>query len=211
MKLSVTWLESRGYRPLGGMISPDGKYFYLNIPKNASTYLTNVLAHHGWQHHDFNPCMSYDKIFAFVRDPIERWISGFATYAALYICGNNYGSDHFVNDYTELSQRIIFDQVFFDDHTCPQIVYINQIITNQPIFLRYNKNLISQINSLLGTDIVDISVESNKSEENYDTKQIRKFIESKIKSDPTLPSKLVKAFENDYQFINSTNFYDDPR
>jgi hypothetical protein len=207
----MSWLESRGYLPGGGLVSPDRSTFLLMIPKNASTYLTNVLTTHGWMLHILNDQDQFEKVTAFIRDPVDRWISGFSTYAALYHCGKNYGSDHWISEYNELSQRIIFDQIYFDDHTVPQTFYTKQIESKNPIFLKYNKNLLKQINDFLETDLHDIEVDSNVTENNYDTKQISKFMRDRISSDPILMNKLVKSFKDDYDFINDAKFYDKPR
>lgn len=210
--LTQDWLVSKGYLPNGGLISPNGEYFYLNIPKNASTYLTNILLANGWQHHILTDKDSYKITFSFVRDPINRWISGFATYAALHLCGSNYGSDHFVQDYNDLVERLIFDQVFFDDHTAPQIIYLDQIKLLNPVYLKYNTNLVDQINLLCNLQIDgNLSVDSNLTENNYDTQQISQFITEKIKNNPQLTAKLVSAYKQDYNFINSHQFYEQPR
>jgi hypothetical protein len=207
--ISFDWLKTKGYQPGGGMRSPDGKAFCLNIPKNASTYLTNVLLANGWELHILKDSDHFEKMFAFVRDPVDRWVSGFATYATLHLCSQNFGSDHFVEDYTDLTERIIFDTVYFDDHTAPQSIYISQL--TDPILLKYNHNLLDQIRWLLGVEINDISVEDNVSENNYDTKQISKFMKERLQQNPPLVAKLVNAFSIDYELINSTHFYDKPR
>jgi hypothetical protein len=205
-------IQDRGYYPGGGMLSPNRDIFYLNIPKNASTYLTNIFKENNWSH--WNILDNSDTIntsIAFIRDPVDRWISGFATYAALHLFGPGYGSDHFVEDYNDLSKRIIFDQVIFDDHTEHQVKYVEQILDHNPIFFRYNENLIQQINSFLGHDLNTITVGDNKSESNYDTNQISQFVKKQITNNPDLKAQVVQAYKKDYEFINSIEFYNDPR
>lgn len=206
-------VNDSGYVPGGGMLSPDGTIFYLNIPKNASTYLTNVLKENNWIY--WNILSNADSIkstIAFIRDPVDRWISGFSTYAALHLCGYGYGSDHFVADYNDLSKRIIFNQIIFDDHTNLQVKYIKQIIDYNPVFFRYNKNLVQQINSFLRCDLnTNVDVHKNLSEDNYDTKQIAKFMQMQLQENPDLKSKVVYRYKEDYEFINSIEFYNDPR
>jgi hypothetical protein len=206
-------MQDQGYYPGGGMLSPNREIFYLNIPKNASTYLTNVLKENHWLHWNILENSSDIKTtIAFIRDPIDRWISGFATYAALHLFGYGYGSDHFVEDYNDLTKRIIFDQVIFDDHTNHQVKYVKQILDYNPVFIRYNENLIPQINSFLGQDLNTTStVDANKSESNYDTEQVSKFIKKQITNNPDLKARVVQAYKEDYEFINSIEFYNDPR
>lgn len=202
-----------GYIPGGGMLSPDREIFYLNIPKNASTYLTNILKSNEWLHWNILENFAGIKTtIVFIRDPVDRWISGFSTYAALHLFGYGYGSDHFIADYNDLSKRIIFDQVIFDDHTDHQVKYVKQILDYNPVFFRYNENLIPQINSFLGQDLNTTStVDANKSESNYDTEQVSKFIKKQITNNPDLKAQVVQAYKEDYEFINSIEFYNDPR
>jgi hypothetical protein len=202
-----------GYIPGGGMLSPDREIFYLNIPKNASTYLTNILKSNEWLHWNILENFAGIKTtIVFIRDPVDRWISGFSTYAALHLFGYGYGSDHFIADYNDLSKRIIFDQVIFDDHTDHQVKYVKQILDYNPVFFRYNENLIPQINSFLGHDLNTSSiVDANKSESNYDTEQVSKFIKKQITNNPDLKAQVVQAYKEDYEFINSIEFYNDPR
>jgi hypothetical protein len=206
-------MQDQGYYPGGGMLSPNQEIFYLNIPKNASTYLTNVLKENQWLHWNILENSASIKItIAFIRDPLDRWISGFATYAALHLFGYGYGSDHFVEDYNDLTKRIIFDQVIFDDHTNHQVKYVKQILDYNPVFIRYNENLIPQINSFLGQDLnTSSTVDANKSESNYDTEQVSKFIKKQITNNPDLKARVVQAYKEDYEFINSIEFYNDPR
>jgi hypothetical protein len=206
-------MQDQGYYPGGGMLSPNQEIFYLNIPKNASTYLTNVLKENQWLHWNIlENSAGIKTTIAFIRDPVDRWISGFATYAALHLFGYGYGSDHFVEDYNDLTKRIIFDQVIFDDHTNHQVKYVKQILDYNPVFIRYNENLIPQINSFLGQDLnTTIIIDANKSESNYDTEQVSKFIKKQIANNPDLKARVVQAYKEDYEFINSIEFYNDPR
>lgn len=206
-------LDNTGYIPGGGMLIPSRDIFYLNIPKNASTYITNVLKENNWLHWNIldNPD-TIKKTLVIIRDPVDRWVSGFATYAALHLFGRGYGSDHFLEDFNALAERIIFDQVIFDDHTDYQVNYIQQILNYKPIYFRYNKNIIEQINSFLGYDLnTNVDVDNNASEANYDTAQISNFIKKLINDKPDLRARLILKYNRDYEFINSIDFYNDPR
>lgn len=206
-------IQDQGYYPGGGMLSPDRDIFYLNIPKNASTYLTNILKDNSWTHWNIlDNSESIKTTIAFIRDPVDRWCSGFATYAALSLFGHGYGSDHFIEDYNDLSERIIFDQVIFDDHTDLQFKYVTQILDCNPVFFRYNNSLIKQLNSFLQCSLnTNTDVDHNKSEDNYDTKQISKFMRNKLDYHLNLKARVIECYEQDYKFINSIEFYNEPR
>jgi hypothetical protein len=206
-------LYNDGYNPGGGMLLPSGDIFYLNIPKNASTYLSNLLRENNWLHWNIqdNPD-DIKKTLAVIRDPVDRWISGFATYAALHLFGPGYGSDHFLQDFNSLTEKIIFDQIIFDDHTDFQVNYVQQIADHAPVYFRYNNKIVEQINSFLGYDLnTNVNVDNNSSEANYDTKQVSNFMRDLITTKPDLQARLVLAYRKDYEFINSIEFYNDPR
>ena len=195
------------------MLLPSGDIFYLNIPKNASTYLSNLLRENNWLHWNIrdNP-NNIKKTLAVIRDPVDRWISGFATYATLHLFGPGYGSDHVLQDFNSLTEKIIFDQIIFDDHTDFQVNYVQQIADHAPVYFRYNKKIVEQINSFLGYDLnTNVSVDNNTSEANYDTKQVSNFMRDLIAVKPDLHARLVLAYHKDYKFINSIEFYNDPR
>lgn len=205
--------EDTGYIQGGGLISPCRNIFYLKIPKNASTYLNNILLANNWEEWNLykDPPPTSNSI-VFLRDPLERWISGFATYAALRIFGYGYGSDHFLEDYNDLVQRIIFDQIIFDDHTDLQVKYIAQVCNLNPIYFRCNKNLLQQLNKFLGYELNTANeIISNHSDDNYDTRQIVEFLKNKLIENPDLKARIIKCYQVDYDFINTIKFYNDPR
>jgi len=208
--VNLEHLVVRGYVPGGGLISPMG-IFYLNIPKNASTYLTNLLSISGWQHTNIsNPNIT--ECIAVLRDPIDRWVSGFATYTASWLLGPNYGSTHFVEDYNELTERIIFDQIVFDDHTTEQVQYVKQLGNTKTTFFKLGYNIGGDLESFLGHRLgLNNLVPANISEDNYDTNIIAKTMRYKIDQDPVLKAKIIDRYSEDYTLIKSATFHYEPR
>ncbi len=200
----------RGYRPGGGLISPSG-VFYLNIPKNASTYLTNTLLANGWQHHTVDAGSNVKKCVVVLRDPVERWISGFATYVSSWILGPGYGSDHFLEDYNTLVERFIFDNLIFDDHTTAQSAFVNQLPAVDTSYFKLNKNIIDQISQDLNINLQTTQVDANISENNYDQRQISAHIRQRMDQDPVLKARIFEQYKSDFDLINSVQFYYDPR
>jgi hypothetical protein len=201
---------ARGYKPGSGMISTTG-IFYLNIPKNASTYLTNLFLANGWQHSDVNN-KNIVRSIVVLRDPVERWISGFATYAASWLLGSGYGSDHFRDDYNQLTERMIFDQIVFDDHTTEQVKYISQL--SMPItYFKLNHSLGLNLETFLDSKLgLNNPIAANVSDDNYDTKMIAKHMRYCIEQDPMLRAKLIHRYQADYNLIRTANYYYyDPR
>jgi hypothetical protein len=205
-----------GYLAGGGLRSPDKKNFYLSIPKNASTYLSNTLLINGWHYHVLGD--DSDKIthaMVVLKDPIDRWVSGVGTYISSWILGPGYGSDHFVENYNNLSERLLFETLILDDHTTPQIDYIEQLeqlLPGIPItYFKLDQFIIDNMGACITQPLTVTAVESNISEDHYDQQVIVKFIKSRIRADFTLKAKVVARFQQDYDFINRTQFYYEPR
>jgi hypothetical protein len=205
-------LVRRGYLPGSGLLSPAG-VFYLNIPKNGSTYLSNILLHNGWQHHTLGDSHHLISTFIVVlRDPVERWISGFATYASSWLLGMNYGSDHFVEDYNDLTERIIFDNLVFDDHTTPQIEFVQLLPDSKPVtYFRLSKDTVKNISRYTQQNLNISTVDANVSEDHYDQRQISQFIRNRINNRPDLINRINEQYANDFNLIDSVQFYNDAR
>ena len=187
MSLSLGYLKRYGYTPGGGLLSPDGKYFLLLIPKNASTFLSKCLAspHNGWRHSNTSHIKNDVKQIVFLKDPVDRWLSGFATYVSLNLFGFGYGSDHFIEDYKKsvLPEKIISTQMMFDDHTFPQVYFTAQLnLDCETIYLDLNKeDMFKRLYRTTGFDVVvtDNTVNNSK-ESNYDVENIHNFFKERL-------------------------------
>jgi hypothetical protein len=198
--------------PGSGLLSPTG-VFYLNIPKNGSTYLSNILLSNGWQHHTLGDSSHLiTHIIVVLRDPVERWISGFATYCSSWILGPNYGSDHFVEDYNDLTERIIFDNLVFDDHTTPQSEFVKFLPKVKPItYFQLNTDTVENISRYTQQNLNISEVDANVSEDHYDQRQISKFIRNRLTNRPDLIERINEQYANDFNLLDSVQFYNDAR
>ena len=181
--------------------------FYLNIPKNASTYLSNLLERNGWEQFDVTESRITQAIVV-LRDPVDRWISGFATYASSWILGPGYGSDHFRDDYNQLTERFIFDQIVFDDHTTEQVQYLMQLPNVPVTYFKLNHELGTNLEKFIDLPLgLNNPIPSNISEDNYDTKMIAEHMRHRINQDPVLHAKIINRYQADYELIRSANYY----
>jgi hypothetical protein len=205
-----------GYVQGGGIRSPDKKHFFLGIPKNASTYLSNTLLANNWHHHILGD--DSDKIthaVVVLKDPMDRWISGVGTYISSWILGPGYGSEHFINDYNSLAERFLFETLILDDHTSSQVTYIEQLAQLLPgipvTYFKLTPHVITDISACIDQPLNISAVDSNVSENHYDQTVIIDFIKNRLLEDFTLKAKVVARFREDYDFINQTQFYYEPR
>jgi len=121
----------------GGMLSPDGKSFYVNIPKNATSFITQWLSENNWK---FPPGgNAVEEVVVVLRDPIERFVSGFCQYiqgSILYPTFGNIGQPFSIKELTNywpMVERFMANQVvWFDDHTWFQHYYIKDVLPNIP-------------------------------------------------------------------------------
>jgi hypothetical protein len=149
------------------------------------------------------------ECIALIRDPVDRWISGFATYATGYLLGYGYGSDYFVEDYNNLTERVIFDTLVFDDHTTEQVKFVSQIDFPNTTYFKLNKTYIQDIANYLQIDLVTTdNLQDNNSENNYDVKQISQFMRDRVEQDPALKEKIIRKYQCDYELIRTAKFYD---
>ena len=209
-------LVRHGYLAGGGLRSPDKKNFFLSIPKNASTYLSNTLLANGWHYHTLGD--DSDKIehaMVVLKDPVDRWVSGVGTYISSWILGPGYGSDHFVQQYNSLSERLLFETLILDDHTTPQVRFVkqlDQLLPDTPVtYFKLDRLVIDNMGACISQPLTTIAVDANISEDHYDQQVVIDFIKKRILADFTLKAKVVARYQQDYDFINKTQFYYEPR
>jgi hypothetical protein len=204
-----------GYVSDGGFISPDKRFFFLGIPKNASTYLSNIFLAHEWQHHIIgSDSQRIERVLIVLKDPMDRWVSGIGTYISSWILGPNYGSHHFLEDYTEAVERLLFESLILDDHTTPQVRFIKDFQSRCSVPITYFKlgpKLLSHLSEVVGQELKEINVSNNASEDHFDQRRIIQFIKDRIAQDFVLRTRVIKRFQEDYDFINNLDFYYESR
>ena len=194
------------------MSLPGKDLMYVYIPKNASSWTKPNLQDWGWEFYNYHTDQLNKTAIVVLRDPVDRWISGFATYASSWILGKDYGSDHFVEDYNSLSDRLIFDNLVFDDHTTPQSNFVEFLPKVKPVtHFRLGKDTVANISRYAQQNLNISDVDANVSEDHYDQQQISKFIRNRLTNRPDLIERINEQYANDFNLIDSVNFYNDAR
>jgi len=181
-----------------GHISPDNKVFAVGIPKNASSSGNKFYSYNNFLKSNFNT-FTPDEYIVIIRDPVERWISGVIEYLM-----GNYGKLKFKNicDYLDnkLVKEILFDQVIFDVHTLPQIVYINGLDISKIKFYYQDTDVYDKIAYHQNLDRLPNNFANDKTnldEYNYIKQLLLGY--NKI-------NEIQKMYYCDYQLIDDVSF-----
>jgi hypothetical protein len=213
-------LANKGFTYESGLISPDHTKFIVNIPKNASSYLLDWSRQNGWSAgsaQDF--AHKIQEIIVVLRDPMERWISGFAQYVSgnvlhakrFYSTDTGPSKDfqymsaqEFITNYNSLTERLIFDNLeLFDDHVWPQQIFFNELLPAVPRRYFYIDNEFDrQIQQYLEFANPSSELDRNDSNNDPDKKLLKQFINLRLNEVNELRMTIVEAYSQDYELIN---------
>jgi len=200
-------LARRGFTYGGGRISPDNQYFYINIPKNASTYLDQRLSHNGWNiGNSSNGSVAHLTPVVVLRDPVDRWISGITQYLNSFVLnaynGRALSAKDFINQYCEIFERFLFDQVIVDDHTMPQYYFVDDIDLNRAKYFYFGPTLSDDF--VLHFNLDPVVVDQNRRSDNINKRTIATYIQQRLE-DSRLLSVIKTRYARDYELINQAN------
>jgi len=206
------------------MLSPNLKHAWISIPKNCSSFIQKVLDDNGWSklHGDVaDSILATDSIKKIVvlRDPVQRWMSGFAETYGL-------GSD--------LSRKINLDKLekLLDNDVFWEMVYTNPVMCPhtelQHRFIgsaknvryikmqdkqpnansvtdpnRFYRELTDYIRYIGGTSEFQFWSELTNPVTNDEGKlRVYNKIQEVMESNPEIKDNLLDAHEQDYQLFN---------
>ena len=170
---------------------------YINIPKNASSYMKACLmgSKDKWTYYDH--FINQQQNLVLLRDPVDRWCSGMA--------------QSLFNSKMEMSDDSIFEHITFDDHTELQTYFLQDIDLTNTVFFLVNDHLTENLTAwAIGNgnaiNTQDISKYNNASSEDNRINLKQRFLDV-IVNYPEYMLKLKKHFEQDYELINRVKFY----
>lgn len=185
-------------------VSIEKKLIYVSILKCASISSIEYLT----KESDFIPIYDYDtehiknyNIFAIIRDPKSRWISGLNELMCHDVI---MGNDIIVNWKPYVEQELKKNKFIFDHHTVPQFDWINSYGALVSIFdiilIRLDKNLNEKLSSLMREEVklnhenTTSSEESKKSNLNFCKRMFKTYCEKN--------PKYYQRYEFDYRLFN---------
>lgn len=220
-KIKLDWnrlWSNRGHTLGEGMVSPDRKYFYLNIPKNSSSFIKKCLSSLNWEFSNVNDHPNARVIVA-LREPIKRWTSGISEYLLMYHTNDidsvaepfNYGFLPLIGD--KMGVSLLFGRITFDDHTERQSLFLKDIDLNRCIWLYVDKDfskMFSQLLNELGYQNTFYQAEKENSTDNedeYRKKKLNETIKFIIEHDEFKEYNLKQWFWCDQELIDTVKFY----
>jgi hypothetical protein len=116
----------------------DADWVFVNIPKNASSWMIRAFGR-GREDNFLNTHITQRRRYlAVLRDPVDRWISGFAQ---AQVGTAPWHSAH----YRQLGWPRVFSQIVFDNHTEPQVSFLHGLDTQDVTWFRFGPDLAQDI------------------------------------------------------------------
>ena len=197
------------------MLSPDHARFLLNIPKNASSYLSSWGMTLGWSATSCkNLPADVQEMCVILRDPVDRWISGVAQYVNGYILhvqahdarrgvlDQYVTADTFIQSYNMIVERLIFDQINrLDDHVWPQSELCADVCVGMPRrYIMMDPAFDQNISQYFGAEPMP-DLYRNSGSDNPDQQALQEFLRDRLVKRPELRERVIKAYASDYDFI----------
>ena len=111
----------------------DKSLTYINIPKNASSYMKACLMGSKYKWTYYNHFIAQQQNLIILRDPVDRWCSGMA--------------QSLFNSKMEMSDDDIFKHITFDDHTELQTYFLQDIDLTNTVFFLVDDQLTENLNT----------------------------------------------------------------
>ena len=185
------------------------KHCYINIPKNVSSFLRETFKDTGWKHMHLGMNMDIDATVVVLRDPIERWVTGIAQHITSNILGKDFGSTHYLENDNELVQRLIFDQVVFDDHTEQQSWFLEPFNLEKAVFFYCDSNLSKNLDTYFNNRFqLTNKPHVNVSQDQFDNANLVEHFKKLVYNNKDYQNQLRSYFVRDYNLIHSVKFYD---
>ena len=192
--------------PRLGCVSPDEKFYFHNIPKNASSFMTGMLESFGWHsltsHHQVPRHIQGSRGICLLRDPVKRWVSGITEFLSQIYDERNI--DLTMDILAPLLQR----NPDMDAHTAPQVSFLVGYD-----LAWFDFGLIHEIKGINSMMVNYLSLRGwngdfskyereNTTQGNQFKMKIRDLVKQKLKSDDRFAENIRKYYSADYELID---------
>lgn len=185
------------------VVSTDESYVFLPILKNAHSYTSMFFEQGlGWIRCDPNNVTITEKTkIILLRDPIERWISGATEYLHLHHRDFDFNNDDLL--------MLLFDIIIVDEHTKPQVTFIEGIDLSNALFFNVDDKLTTNLSKWVRKKFnpffnAPTNLWRNSKIENSTKKLINNRLSDFVNR---YKERFEYCYEEDYNLINSINFY----
>lgn len=207
------------------MHSPDKSVVWIDIPKNASSFISNHLKLLKWHDKAFGPLDNNLTYFVVLRDPFERWISGFVEDCKIIedsngsstnriaesVCqDNSWFLDFIFSKYRMSNQNNIFKSFTIGSRTKLQIDFLlSKLHLERTTFFKCDHTLNFKLyHWLLGegqkNDFTHLEPVNEEKDSLFYNKVLQYLNDGKNLSKK---EQLLHYLKPDYNFMNSLTFY----
>lgn len=207
------------------LVDPKKQFIFFPVPKCASQKFYGIFHNAKWTQLKDTTVIDYHRLFAnaykfaILRDPLQRWVSGFVTFLSLDELSSDYNKPMnklLLSEYWSEALSIIFEYAPLDfGHYCKLQKdffshYVNeQFPINEITFFSMDDKLGYTVGKWLQSNDNFITIDNTKVNILNKQLQIYKAITEFLfdaKND-RYKQKLYDYLRPDYEFINSIKFY----
>lgn len=186
----------------------DCDFIYVNIPKNASSWTKQQLeAADFTQKNYFLDKLQNHRAVVVLRDPVERWVSGISEYFSRYYHGNS------PKDLNNFAIDIVFNHITFDPHTEKQLYFIQDLDPANTVYFWFDENYRQQFGRFLTEQGIENTATDSEpawwpGHNPVKQAEWKEFFQQQLKNNSKYQSQVQHHFKQDYELIESANFYD---
>lgn len=125
------------------MISPDNRYYWILVPRNASSWISANLAGMGWTRKNFIHAFKLPKDITpiiILNDPVSRWLSGM-----VFLVGELY--PRLGRPLPQEFIDLLFHTIVFSDHSESQSNFLIDVNLNKLIAFKISDSLNHEVAS----------------------------------------------------------------
>jgi len=179
---------------------------YLNIPVNASSWGKTIFSSAGFKIDNQCSIPPDYTVVVFLRDPIERWLSGLSTWLTSKV--PQYTNMMNVRNNTTLLD-VLFDTIKQDEHTERQMFFLQNLNMDQIKFFLIGDEFRSSVNNyFLSNFNQDISKYPKENATTLEGGKLipREYFATVLESNTKYLNRVKEFFQCDYNFIKKTQF-----